>query len=316
MMKTFFRLLSTVYCLLFIVTPAFASGKLGVHILEPEEVNQATELLPNGGFVTVPIRLDQLQKYRWQKFFDETSRFHLTPLLRLATKFDGTNWIRPTRKDIVAFSQFLSSLDWHSDELRVIAFNEPNHAAEWGGTVDPSDYGETLTFLVNWFHTEPRTYQILSGGLDMAAQPTGATMSGYTFLDQLVSDFPDTVRKLDGWTSHAYPNPHFSGKPTDQHRLSVRSYRFELEKVSQAMDKALPVFITETGWDGAKLPDERIAENFQIAYDDVWSEDDRVVAITPFVLSAHEGPFVSFSLIDQNEMPTPLYETIQSLAEL
>ena len=157
MMKAFLCLLSTVYCLLFIASPAFAGGKLGVHILEPEEVEQAAELLSNGGFVTVPIRLDQLDYNRWQRFFDRVERDELTPLLRLATGFDGTNWTKPTRRDIVAFAQFLSSLEWHSNDLRVIAFNEPNHAAEWGGTVDPGDYGETLTFFVNWFRTEPRT---------------------------------------------------------------------------------------------------------------------------------------------------------------
>ena len=295
---------------------AFASGKLGVHILEPEEIGRVFELLPNGGYVTVPIRLDQLQKDRWQQFFDSAADASLIPILRLATRFDGTNWTRPTRRDTVSLAQFLSSLDWRADELRIIAFNEPNHAAEWGGAVDPNDYGETLAFLVNWFRTEPRKYLILSAGLDVAARDTATSLSGYAFLKQLIGTYPDTITKLDGWASHAYPNPHFSGSPYDDHRQSVRSYEYELGYLSRVLEKELPVYITETGWDGTQRSEEIIAKNFTIAYDDVWNPDDRVAAVTPFILSAQDGPFVSFSLIGRDDKPTALFETIQSLATL
>ena len=37
-------------------------SQLGVHILETEELSEVAELLPDGGFVTVPVRLDQLRK--------------------------------------------------------------------------------------------------------------------------------------------------------------------------------------------------------------------------------------------------------------
>lgn len=313
-MKIIFFLLFTTIYLLLTSSPAFAGGKLGVHVFEPEEAEQVAELLPNGGFVTIPIRLDQLHVDRWQKFFDEADRFQLTPLLRLATKFDGANWTKPTRRDIIAFSQFLSSLDWHSDQLRIIAFNEPNHAAEWGGEVNPDSYGETLTFLINWFRTEPRKYLILSAGLDVAAQPTHTSMTGYSFLDCLITEFPDTIRQLDGWVSHAYPNPHFAGSPDDEHKQSVRSYEYELRKLSSKLEKEFPVYITETGWDGTKLSDTRIAQNFETVFEDIWNPDDRVVAVTPFVLSAQEGTFVSFSLVDEEGQPKALYETIRELS--
>lgn len=313
-MKSIFFLLLTTCYLLLTTPPVFAGGKLGVHILEPEEVEQVAELLPNGGFVTVPIRLDQLDYNRWERFFDTAHAQHLTPLLRLATGFDGTSWIKPTRKDIVVFAQFLSSLEWYSDDLRIIAFNEPNHAAEWGGTVNPLGYGETLTFLINWFKTEPRTYLVLGAGLDVAAQATRTSMSGYTFLDRLLSEFPDTLREMDGWVSHAYPNPHFAGSPDDEHKQSVRSYEYELRKLSSTLHKEFPVYITETGWDGTKLSDTRIARNFKTVFEDIWNPDDRVAAVTPFVLSAQEGPFVSFSLVDEEGQPKALYETIRELS--
>ncbi|MEK9171294.1 MAG: hypothetical protein AAB823_01145, partial [Patescibacteria group bacterium] len=41
-------------------------NKLGVHILETEELSEVAKLLPDGGFVTVPVRLDQLGEIKWQ----------------------------------------------------------------------------------------------------------------------------------------------------------------------------------------------------------------------------------------------------------
>ena len=159
------------------VVSAANGNKLGVHILETEELSQVSNLLPDGGFVTVPVRIDQLEETKWQKFFDEADKFRFIPIIRLATSHNGKYWERPTKYDIVKFAGFFSKLDWHRGELIVIAFNEPNHAPEWGGKVDPDDYGERLDFLVNWFKTESRKYLILPAALDAAASSTGSAMS-------------------------------------------------------------------------------------------------------------------------------------------
>ena len=145
-------------------------NKLGVHILETEELSEVAKLLPDGGFVTVPVRLDQLGEIKWQKFFDEADKFRFIPIIRLATSHNGKYWERPTKYDIVKFAGFFSKLDWHRGELIVIAFNEPNHAPEWGGKVDPANYGASLTFLVDWFATEPKQYLVLPAALDAAAE--------------------------------------------------------------------------------------------------------------------------------------------------
>ena len=288
-------------------------NKLGVHILETEELSEVAKLLPDGGFVTVPVRLDQLGEIKWQKFFDEADKFRFIPIIRLATSHNGKYWERPTKYDIVKFAGFFSKLDWHRGELIVIAFNEPNHAPEWGGKVDPANYGASLTFLVDWFATEPKQYLVLPAALDAAAGNSPATMALNLFLERLISEFPETIDKLAGWNSHAYPNPGFAGNPTDSHKMSVRSYQYELDEIKKRTGKDLPAYITETGWDQNKVKIKLIPQYFQFAYQKIWQPDDRVMAITPFLFNAQTMPFSAFSLLDTNEKPTLVYEMIKKL---
>ena len=288
-------------------------NKLGVHILETEELSEVAKLLPDGGFVTVPVRLDQLGEIKWQKFFDEADKFRFIPIIRLATSHNGKYWERPTKYDIVKFAGFFSKLDWHRGELIVIAFNEPNHAPEWGGKVDPANYGASLTFLVDWFATEPKQYLVLPAALDAAAGNSPATMALNLFLERLISEFPETIDKLAGWNSHAYPNPGFAGNPTDSHKMSVRSYQYELDEIKKRTGKDLPAYITETGWDQNKVKMKLIPQYFQFAYQKIWQPDDRVMAITPFLFNAQTMPFSAFSLLDTNEKPTLVYEMIKKL---
>ena len=87
--------------------------------------------MPDGGYITVPVRINQLEEIKWQKFLTRQTSSGLSPIIRLATTHNGKFWERPTKYDIVKFAGF-SKLDWHRGELIVIAFNEPNHAPEWG----------------------------------------------------------------------------------------------------------------------------------------------------------------------------------------
>lgn len=291
-----------------------AESKLGVHILETEELSQVSNLLPDGGFITVPVRLDELNEIKWQKFFDEADKFRFIPIIRLATSHNGKYWERPTKRDIITFAGFFSKLDWHRGELIVIAFNEPNHAPEWGGKVDPDNYGEILTFFTNWFNTEPKKYLVLPAALDAAAANSTSTMSLNSFLERLLLQNPEVISGLSGWNSHAYPNPGFAGGPADSHKMSIRSYQYELDIIKKRTGKDLPVYITETGWDQNKVKMKLISQYFQLAYLKIWQPDDQVKAVTPFLFNAQTMPFSAFSLLDTNEKPTLIYEMIRKLS--
>ena len=64
------------------------NNRVGIHVLEQEDLKPAAQLVnTNGdwGYVTVVIRLNDLNQEKWQAIFDEMSRRHLIPIFRFAT---------------------------------------------------------------------------------------------------------------------------------------------------------------------------------------------------------------------------------------
>lgn len=306
--------LFAVCCLFCTTSKASAQTKLGVHLLQPEEIHQAHDLLPGGGYLTVVLPANQLDETKWQSFFDSAQEYNFTPIIRLATEFQEQSWRLPTKKDITRFAHFLNQLNWYQDQLNIIVFNEPNHAAEWGGQVDPISYAQTLAFTADWFHTEPKQYLILNAALDAAAPNGPITASASSFLSELHQADPTVLKKIDTWNSHSYPNPHFSASPYQTNPQSIRGYQHELAQLKLLTDKDLDCFITETGWSSNKLSFQTIALYYQHALDQVWLPDEKIKAITPFLLNAQAGPFQVFSLLDKTGQPTPAYKIIQTLS--
>ncbi|MCR4306255.1 MAG: hypothetical protein NUV73_04190, partial [Candidatus Daviesbacteria bacterium] len=81
------------------------------------------------------------------------------------------------------------------------------------------------------------------------------------------------------------------------------TYAWEMEQLKKlGVKKELPIFITETGWKHAeginydsRLPDaETVSGYFKKAYENAWNPN-RIVAVTPFLLSYQEAPFDHFS---------------------
>jgi len=108
---------------------------------------------------------------------------------------------------------------------------------------------------------------------------------------------------IDGWTSHAYANPEFSGSPYAMGRGTLSTFRWEQNFLqSLGNTKSLPIFITETGWqhaygkyyDGRLLSPETVGENLRIASQSLW-QDASIVAITPFIYNYQDYPFDHFS---------------------
>src|SRR5215469_8113317 len=122
------RLISlVVICCIFFsfVKPALAidnplsvpNNKIGIHILDVSELPQAAQLVNSGGgdwgYVTIPIQASDENLVKWQKFMDDCKKYHIIPIIRLATVddyFDTQAWQTPTENDIVDFAVFLNSL--------------------------------------------------------------------------------------------------------------------------------------------------------------------------------------------------------------
>ncbi|PIP64854.1 hypothetical protein COW96_00270, partial [Candidatus Roizmanbacteria bacterium CG22_combo_CG10-13_8_21_14_all_33_16] len=95
-------------------------------------------------------------------------------------------------------------------------------------------------------------------------------------------------------------------------------YQWELELLKElGVEKELPVFITETGWDGNSVNRGTVANNYQIAYEQVWLTDDRVKAVTPFVLDYQGDPFLGFSWKKINSQEYyQQFDTIKSMNKI
>lgn len=294
----------------------------GAHIInhsDLEDVSNFTNV--NGGdwgYLTVVITEDQRDKHIWQKFMDDCRRLHLIPIVRIATKYSNGSWDIPKENEIDNWVNFFNSLNWVIENRYVVIGNEPNHAKEWGGKIDPQAYATYLKIFSQKLKAANNDYYVLPAGFDQDAPNSKTTMDEKRYLEQMVKKELELFNYIDGWNSHSYPNPAFSGSKTDTGRRSIKGYEWELNLLSSlGVKKDLPVFITETGWVRSKKYDEqKVAENLKYAYEEVWMKDKKVVAVTPFIINYTEEPFYDFSWKNKNGSYFPIYQTIQSTQKI
>jgi len=233
---------------------AVANNKIGVHILDPSEVSSAATLVNhNGGdwgYVTIPIQSGDRNLAKWQEFMNNCKKYHLIPIIRLATEDDYPNtqfWRKPTENDIVNFANFLNALNWPTKNRYIIVFNEVNRADEWGGSADPGEYAHLLNFAVTIFKSANPDFFIISAGLDNAAPDQGNIyINEYNYLRAMNQAVPGIFNQIDGMDSHSYPNPGFSQAPDATSAMGVGSFLQERSLIQSLSNKTLPVFITET----------------------------------------------------------------------
>lgn len=296
------------------------NNKFGIHILFPDEVTEAAKLInSNGGdwgYVTIPIQAGDKNLTKWQKFFNDCKKNHLIPLLRLATEGDYFNtqvWRKPNSLDILDFANFLSSLNWPTMNRYVIVFNEVNRGDEWGGSPSPSEYAQLLSYAVTVFKSKSQDFFIISAGLDNASATVyGKSYNQYDFMREMNNEIPSIYYQVDGMASHSYPNPGFSQPPTTLTATSISSFRYESSLAGRLGSKKLPIFITETGWSRAFVSDETAASYYKTAFSNVWS-DENVVAVTPFLFQAFDGPFTAFSFVKSNNNFSAQYLALKDM---
>ena len=323
-------------------TVTVRENKRGVHLLLAdtyadwpqstwrEHLQYARDAVGEGGLVVQLIRLDDLEVDRWQLFMDLCAELGLTPMIRLATTPDPTidGWNAPPqdrnggyRSVAQQYAQFLTELQWPTDEHFVIVGNEPNHGNEWGGVPNPSEYARFLIDVADALHQSDPHAIVLNAGLDTFSphsngQPIGGgppMIDAESFLDGMIAAQPHFFTYLDAWASHPYPLGAFIEPPENQQfqvdylngatnsnaivppdgvfNRGVNGYTWELFKLASYGVEELPVFITETGWrhsEGGWISAEIAAQHLQDALCkqtdafQAWQYDERVVAVVPF----------------------------------
>jgi len=311
-MGKFFILLVALLCLPSSVFAKYdplsvPNNKYGIHIVDPNGMGEAAKLVNTSqgdwGYVTLVIQEDDRDIGKWQRVFNHMRSLHLIPIVRIATHIDGDAWTRPYKDSAEDWARFLNDLNWPTENRYVVIFNEPNHANEWGRTLDPEGYARTLVQHAEKLHAISEDFFVLPAGLDVSAASDGRSMDASVYLAKMFTAEPKLADHLDGWTSHSYPNPAFSGSPYAVGRGTLRSYQWELNRLKElGVTKSLPVFITETGWvhsegvqvNAGLMSTAQVGTNLMVAANTVWN-DPVIVAVTPFVLSYQGLPFDHFS---------------------
>ncbi|QQG40594.1 MAG: hypothetical protein HYV37_03430 [Candidatus Levyibacteriota bacterium] len=298
------------------------NNKYGIHILFPEEVEQAANLINSSGgdygYVTIPIQAGDKDLQKWQTFMNKARDLHVIPLIRLATEGDYFNtklWRKPTAEDVLDFANFLSSLSWPTKNKYIIVFNEVNRGDEWGGSPNAAEYADLLLYASTVFKNKSADFFIISSGLDNAApNERGVFINEYDYLQQMRQAQPTLFNSIDGLGSHSYPNPGFSQSPTNNGLTGVASFRYERNLVKTLSGRQLPIFITETGWSRDSVPEPKIENYYQEAFSSIWN-DSAIVAITPFLLRAGTPPFDKFSFISENG-GNQIYNVVEKLPKV
>ncbi len=299
------------------------NNKFGLYIYA-EEANffEIAQNLANSnggdwGYVLIPFNVKDRDVAKWERVFEQLRNKHLIPIIQL-WDIDTKDYQEQTKDS----AKFLDSFVWPIKERYISAYNEPNSADFWYGYIDPVEYAQILDYTIIAFKEVDEAFFVMNGAFNVSASTDNRHQDSFVYIRKMNEAFPGIFERLDGWASHSYPQPNFSGDPDNTGRYSIRAYEEELEFLHEELgvEKELPVFITETGWAHAEGEGynatyyglDTVADYFETAYEDVWLEDDRVRAVTPFTIKYAE-PFDHFSWVNKDDVPYKQYETIKDM---
>lgn len=283
------------------------NNRYGIHIADTNDIDEASQLVNSTGglwgYITLVIPDTDLNIGKWQEIFNRMRRKQLIPLVRIATHVEGDHWVIPQEHNIPKWVDFLDALNWPIENRYVILFNEPNHAKEWGNTIDPEGYASQVVKMSSALKDKSKDFFVLPAGLDASAAMNGSTMDEETYIRRMIEAEPNILQTIDGWTSHSYPNPGFSNNPYAYGKGTLATFLWEQEILQRlGLGRILPVFITETGWqhsngkyyDYRLLSPETVSSYVTAASLSIW-KNPNIVAITPFVFNYQDYPFDHFS---------------------
>jgi len=299
------------------------NNKFGIYIYaEEERFFKLAEKLVNSnggnwGYVLIPYNVKDRDYSKWKRVFEDLSTRHLIPIIQL--------WDVDTEKyqgDTKESAGFLNSFLWPVKERYVSVYNEPNDDKFWEGNASAKNYAKILNYTIDVFKQESPNFFMLNGALNASASNGNGYINPLSFMYQMNQEVPGIFEKLDGWASHPYPQPNFSGSPYDTGLWSIKAYEDELNYLKTALDvkKDLPVFITETGWahaegspyNGSYFNAPTVAQKYKAAFEDVWLKDDRVRAITPFTI-LYDPPYDHFSWVNSDGVSYEQYEVVKKI---
>lgn len=295
----------------------------GIHIHDENDLEDAARLINSSGgdwgYVTIVITKGDRNSAKWQSTFDRMRQLHVIPIIRIATQELNGGWEKGSIDEIPGWVDYLANLNWVIKNRYVIIGNEPNHAIEWGNDLNPEEYSDYLLTFAKALKEKNQDFFVLPAAMDASAPTNHVHLSSLSFLERMLKKNPNLFDYIDGWNSHSYPNPEFSGKAEDDDSVSIASFVHELNFIRNlGVTKNLPIFITETGWahnqNEGKLryvyaSPQEIGKRYEYAFQNTWNKPN-IVAVTPFIINYQSEPFSKFSWKDKEGNFYPFYETI------
>lgn len=271
------------------------------------------------GYVLIPYNVKDQDFDKWERVFEQLRNKHLIPIIQL-WDVDPSDYEEQTEEA----ARFLNFFIWPVKDRYISVYNEPNSADFWYDNIDPAQYARILDHTIDVFKDVNGDYFMLNGAFNVSASSDGRHLDSFVFMEKMNNEIPGIFNRLDGWASHSYPQPNFSGSPFASGRWSIRAYEKELEQLrTLGVIKELPVFITETGWAHAQGREynnsyydaELVAEYIKISFEEVWLPDERVRAVIPFTIS-YPAPYDHFSWVNEDYVPYEQYEEIKTMEKV
>jgi len=305
-----------------------SNNKVGMYMrAEVDQIPEVAELVnSNGGawgWVLIPFSVWDRGTDHWQAIFDQLRNHQLKPVIQLYTTEFGLDYL-----DFPGLATFLASLSWPTQYKYISVFNEVNAKYYWPGDTSPEEYAVVLNSAIDDFKKVDESFFMMPAGLNSSARNSDTYIDEVDFLARMNVKVPGIFQKLDGWATHAYPQPEFSGDIYNMPghygvRDQIKNYTWELGLLRNYGVSSLPVFITEAGWahkEGSDnpmpqyLPASVTAERFRDAYVNHWLPDPNVVAIMPFVWKQDNAKH--FNWVRDDGSYYPQYDVLKSIPKV
>lgn len=284
------------------------NNKIGMYVHnKTEDITAAAKLVnSNGGkwgYVLLTMEVNDRNVSNWQSMFDAASKAKLIPIVQLF----NNNICNPDKLDFKGLAETLNKVKWPSKNRYISVFNEINAKDYWCQRLAPEEYAKSLNNAIKAFKAKSEDFFIMPGAFNSSARTQDRYLSEDTYLIRMNQAVPGIFKKIDGWATHSYPQPNFSGDINNlpagySDRDTIINYRWEMQLLKNNFGvSGLPIFITETGWlhregqdkceqysQSGLLSANTTSARFKDAFLNYWMKDPRIVAITPFIFRSDD----------------------------
>ena len=291
------------------------NNKVGMYVHNIVNDIKASAKLVNSnggdwGYILLTMDIADRNKSNWQDMFNAAKKSHLIPIVQLF----NNGKCDPKKMGFDDLAKMLNDLKWPSKYRYISVFNEVNAKDYWCEKIAPAEYAQALDKAIKAFKNKSDKFFIMPAAFNSSARTQDRYLSEDAYLIKMNQAIPGIFTKIDGWATHSYPHPNFSGDinnlPANYGvRDTINNYTWELALLKNNFGVgALPVFITETGWlhkegqsgcvqysQSGLLSSTVTSARFKDAYINYWLADSRVVAITPFIFRSSDPCAAGFA---------------------